>query len=111
MCRHTKYTDNYKYILAHCTSIVIKDFSCKLLSDNSGLNILSEKDLIYVSTEDKTYTNSNEVDFDIVSGLTSQECYDKSIENKVYMNYPILKGGSVVTKIVNKNYQSEDETD
>lgn len=105
MFRHTKYTDNYKYILANCSSIVIKDFNCKLISDNSGLEVNNEKDLIYVSTEDKKFTNSYETDFDITSGLSSQECYEKQINNKVYMNYPVTTKGEVVTKIVNKNYQ------
>ena len=102
---HTKYTDNYKYILANCSSIVIKDFNCKLISDNSGLEVNNEKDLIYVSTEDKKFTNSYETDFDITSGLSSQECYEKQINNKIYMNYPVTTKGEVVTKIVNKNYQ------
>ena len=105
MFRHTKYTDHYKYILANCSSIVIKDFNCKLISDNSGLEVNNEKDLIYVSTEDKKFTNSYETDFDITSGLSSQECYEKQINNKIYMNYPVLSSGEVVTKIVNKNYQ------
>lgn len=112
MIRHTKYTDHDKYILANCSSIVIKDFNCKLISDNSGLEVNNEKDLIYVSTEDKKFTNSYETDFDITSGLSSQECYEKQINNKVYMNYPVTTTGEVVTKIVNKNYQvSEKEGD
>ena len=102
---HTKYTDNYKYILANCSSIIIKDFNCKFVSDNSGLEVNNEKDLIYVSTEDKKFTNSYETDFDITTGLSSQECYEKQINNKVYMNYPVTTKGEVVTKIVNKNYQ------
>ena len=105
MISHTKYTDNDKYILANCSSIVIKDFNCKIISDNSGLEVNNEKDLIYVSTEDKKFTNSYETDFDITSGLSSQECYEKQINNKIYMNYPVLSSGEVVTKIVNKNYQ------
>ena len=105
MFRHTKYTDHYKYILANCSSIVIKDFNCKLISDNSGLEVNNEKDLIYVSTEDKKFTNSYETDFDITSGLSSQECYEKQINNKIYMNYPVTTKGEVITKIVNKNYQ------
>lgn len=103
--RRLKYTNHYKYILTNCSSIVIKDFDCKLISDNSGLEVNKEKDLIYVSTEDKKFTNSYETDFDITSGLSSQECYEKQINNKVYMNYPVLSSGEVVTKIVNKNYQ------
>ena len=109
MIRHTKYTDHDKYILANCSSIVIKDFNCKLISDNSGLEVNNEKDLIYVSTEDKKFTNSYETDFDITSGLSSQECYEKQINNKVYMNYPVTTTGEVVTKIVNKNYQVKAE--
>lgn len=109
MIRHTKYTDHDKYILANCSSIVIKDFNCKLISDNSGLEVNNEKDLIYVSTEDKKFTNSYETDFDITSGLSSQECYEKQINNKIYMNYPVTTTGEVVTKIVNKNYQVKAE--
>ena len=105
MLWHTKYTDNDKYILANCSNIVIKDFNCKIISDNSGLEVNNEKDLIYVSTEDKKFTNSYETDFDITSGLSSQECYEKQINNKVYMNYPVTTKGEVITKIVNKNYQ------
>lgn len=103
--RRLKFTNHFKYILSNCSSIVIKDFDCKLISDNSGLEVNKEKDLIYVSTEDKKFTNSYETDFDITSGLSSQECYEKQINNKIYMNYPVLSSGEVVTKIVNKNYQ------
>lgn len=103
--RRLKFTNHFKYVLANCSSILIKDFNCKLISDNSGLEVNNEKDLIYVSTEDKKFTNSYETDFDITSGLSSQECYEKQINNKVYMNYPVTTKGEVVTKIVNKNYQ------
>lgn len=48
----TKYYPNTKFILSHLENIIIKDFECKIYTDNGGNEQLNaDNDLIYLSTE------------------------------------------------------------
>ena len=58
--RHTQWSSENKLILAHLENIIIKDFECKIYSDN-GLNETQGNDeLIYMSDETTQYISKHD---------------------------------------------------
>lgn len=89
--RHTKWTTNSVPLLAHTSSIIVKDFEIKVASDN-GKNELSndDNDIVYVSDTDETYLNKkDDLEFDINSALTSDECLKLGVSNQVSLSTPL----------------------
>lgn len=85
--RHTKWYDNTKFVLSHVENIIIKDFECKVYSDQ-GLNESDEdNDLIYMSNEtDKFVNKKDDTEFKFITQLSSAECVQKGIKNTVNLN-------------------------
>lgn len=86
--RHTKYYSNTKFILSHLENIIIKDFECKIYTDNGGNDQLNaDNDLIYLSTENEQFINKkDDIEFKFVTQLSSEECFKKGIKNTVNLN-------------------------
>ena len=86
--RHTKYYSNTKFILSHLENIIIKDFECKIYTDNGGNDQLNaDNDLIYLSSENEQFINKkDDIDFKFVTQLSSEECFKKGIKNTVNLN-------------------------
>ena len=86
--RHTKYYSNTKFILSHLENIIIKDFECKIYTDNGGNEQLNEdNDLIYLSTENEQFINKkDDIEFKFITQLSSEECLSKGIKNTVNLN-------------------------
>lgn len=85
--RHTKWTQNNRCILAHTENIIIKDFECKIYSDNGNNEITQDNDLIYISDENTQYLNKkDDIDFSFVTQLTSEERFEKGIETSIIIN-------------------------
>lgn len=86
--RHTKYYSNTKFILSHLENIIIKDFECKIYTDNGGNDQLNEdNDLIYLSTENEQFINKkDDIEFKFITQLSSEECLSKGIKNTVNLN-------------------------
>lgn len=86
--RHTKYYSNTKFILSHLENIIIKDFECKIYTDNGGNDKLNaDNDLIYLSTENEQFINKkDDIEFKFITQLSSEECLSKGIKNTVNLN-------------------------
>lgn len=86
--RHTKYYSNTKFILSHLENIIIKDFECKIYTDNGGNDQLNaDNDLIYISTENEQFINKkDDIEFKFITQLSSEECLSKGIKNTVNLN-------------------------
>lgn len=83
--RHAKYVDNTKFVLSHLENIIIKDFECKIYSDQSGND--EDNDLIYMSNEtDKFVNKKDDTEFKFITQLSSVECVQKGIKNSVNLN-------------------------
>lgn len=83
--RYTYNVDNS--ILAHLDSIIIKDFECKVYSDNAGNDNEDDNDLIYMSNEtDKFINKKDDIEFKFITQLSSVECTQKGIKNSVNLN-------------------------
>lgn len=85
---HTKWTTNTKFILSNVENIIIKDFQCKIYTDNGGNNQLNaDNNLIYLSSENEQFINKkDDIDFKFVTQLSSEECFIKGIKNTVNLN-------------------------
>lgn len=84
----TKYYSNTKFILSHLENIIIKDFECKIYTDNGGNEQLNaDNDLIYLSTENEQFINKkDDIEFKFITQLSSEECLSKGIKNTVNLN-------------------------
>ena len=84
----TKYFPNTKFILSHLENIIIKDFECKIYTDNGGNDQLNaDNDLIYISTENEQFINKkDDIEFKFITQLSSEECLSKGIKNTVNLN-------------------------
>ena len=94
--QHTSWSENSKFVLAHTQNIIIKDFECKIYTDNGGNEVNTDNDLIYVS--DEVFSNikkKDDITFKINTALGTDEAYDLGITNTVNLS-------SVVSSI-NKN--------
>lgn len=86
--RSTKYYDNWRNVWSHVSSIWIKDFGIKVISDNKGADVpTSKQDLVYMSnmTHDIVRTKDDE-EFDIVTMPTTDELLANGIETNIANN-------------------------
>ncbi len=85
--RHTKWYNNTKFVLSHLENIIIKDFECKVYSDQAGNDSDEDNDLIYMSNEtDKFVNKKDDTEFKFITQLSSAECVQKGIKNSVNLN-------------------------
>ncbi len=89
--RHTKWTSTSIPLLAHVSSIVIREFEIKVYSDN-GLNDMvgNDDDLVYMSDEESNFFNrKDDIEFKLTSALTSAECLDLGVNDSVKISTPL----------------------
>lgn len=88
--RHTKYYDHWHYVLSHCQNIYIKEFKCKLMSDNAGYNtdyMQDDKDLVYLSNETDNFVEvKDDINFKIITQLTTEEALSKGVKTDINYN-------------------------
>lgn len=100
MFRHTKYgTDNIP-LMAHVSSVIIKNFSVKIYSDvEDG----GEDDIVYMSrTSHKFYNKKDDLEMKIHSGFTSDEISRYGLSGKIMYTTVCGKDGLALTSIANK---------
>lgn len=87
--RHTSWSESSVPLMAHCSSIIIKEFEIKVYSDNGLETSGEDNDYVYYSDTDETYYNKkDDLEFKITSGLTSAEAVEMGVENKVALSTP-----------------------
>lgn len=87
--RHTKWETNSVPLLAHVSSIFVKDFKVEIYSDNGLVNNSSDKDIVYLSNTDETYVNKkDDLEFKFNSSLTSTERQQLGVTDTVKMSTP-----------------------
>lgn len=83
-------TENDKSILNYLSSVIIKDFECKIYSDNNGYTNDSDNDLIYLSDEQHQYIKvKDDIEMKINTALSSEEAYQYKVENTVNLSSAI----------------------
>lgn len=100
MFRHTTYDTANIPLMAHVSSVIIKNFSVKIYSDveNGG-----EEDIVYMSrTSHKFYNKKDDLDMKIHSGFTSEEIAKYGLSGKIMYTTVCGKDGLAITSITNK---------
>ena len=91
--RHTQWNEYTRSVLGRTATIFIKDFEVNVYSDNAAINnIQGDKDLVYMTnlTGVESVNALDDIEFDICTALTTEECTQKGIRNSVKMNNPYI---------------------
>ena len=108
--RHTKWTENTVFILAHTENIVLKDFECKIKTSSDIIMNKTDNDLIYMSDETKKYIKKNDnTEMKINTLLTSQEAYELGVSNSVNLSTAIDMSTSMPLKTITKKETNKPE--
>lgn len=102
--RHTKWTEHAVPLLAHVSSIQIKQFEVKLHSDNGLMEHLGdEHDIIYMSDAKTSFCNKkDDLEFKITSALTYDESVQLGIVNTPCLSTPVnMASGDGVLQVCN----------
>ena len=88
-------------LLPLVSNIIVKGFEAKIVSDNAGIEPISEKDIVYLSDTDEDYVNKkDDLDMKINSALTGAECAALGVKNAVCTSTPLfVSTGDGVTAI------------
>lgn len=86
--RSTKYYDNWRNVWSHVSSIWIKDFAIKVISDNKGSDVPGQKsDLVYMSNMVQgVIKERKDEEFDIVTMPTTEELIKNGISTNISKN-------------------------
>lgn len=88
--RHTKWGTNTVPLMAHVSSIFIKEFEVKIYSDNGLVNNTGDSDIVYMSDTRETFVNKkDDLEFKISSALTTAESRQLGVTDSVKMSTPI----------------------
>ncbi len=89
--RHTAWETDNKIVLAHLENIILKDFSCKIYSDNAKNESMDNDELIYMSDETTSYINKHD---DTEFRFITQPTPDVITEQQ-------LNGGANINAVIN----------
>lgn len=114
--RHTKWGTNTIPLMAHTSSIIIKEFEVTVASDNGGLSTDdTDNDIVYISDTDEKFINKkDDLEFKISSALTLEECQELGVATTVNLSTPIsakTEGGLLTFYDVAKAQQVKPEQD
>lgn len=100
--RSEKWYENIKYLLASTGAIYVKDFEITVHTDNGKINTQNnDNDLVYFSDESTKFINiKDDIEFNISTALTSQECLAKGVKQSLKLNNPILKSSGLPLRSV-----------
>ena len=88
--RHTKWYHDYVNIMEHVSAIWIKDFKIETdgTNDKSAIAGTKNKDILYVSDEERKYIKTkDDIDFKINTALSNEEAQQLDIDNTVSTSY------------------------
>lgn len=98
--RHTSWSASSVPLLAHVSSIMLKNFEVKVYSDNGRIsNGNDDNDIVYLSDTNETFLNKkDDLEFKITSALTATECQALGVSNTVKLSTPynVLKEEGVL---------------
>lgn len=104
--RHTKWGETSVPLMAHVSSIMLKEFEVKVYSDNGFISDGNDDcDIVYMSDTVESFVNKkDDIEFKINSALTSSECSELGTQNKMKMSTPVVVStGDGVLEIYDRN--------
>lgn len=112
MFRHTSYQDHYRLLLNNVSSIWLKSFNMKIISDNNGYDTgNSNKDLLYISLEQLDYLKKkDDITFKINTMPTTDELIRLGINSNVSnTNVVNMSNSTPLETIVSKGTKERPE--
>ena len=112
--RHTRWTQNSRFVLSHTENIIVRDFECKIYSNNGNIEVADEKDLIYCSDESQDFISKKDnITFKFITQLSSAEANAKGLSAGVNLNAVInmtsnLPLGSIYNATTNETAKAEE---
>lgn len=105
--RHTRWTDSTRFILAHTENVIIKDFQCKVYSNNgfyTGYN--DDNEIIYKSAESDAFIEKkDDIEFKISTQLTSKQAMEMGVSTTINLN-SVLRSSDNLPLICSENEQT-----
>ena len=100
MFRHSKWgTDNIP-LMAHVSSVLVKDFTMKFYTGDGGGD--GDEDIVYMSrASHKFYNKKDDLEMKIHSGFTAEEADKYGLDNKMMYTTVCGSDGLAVTSIKN----------
>ena len=101
-------------LLPYVQNIFIKEFECKIKSDNGKTNIKGDSDLIYQSAEgDKFLNKKDDITFKFITQLTADEAVRKNVDmgnnlNAVINMTTLLPLTSIFNTVTNESAKAEE---
>lgn len=101
-------------LLPYVQNIYIKEFECKIKSDNGKTNVKGDSDLIYQSAEGDKYVNKkDDITFKFITQLTADEAVRKNVDMGINLNAVInmktlLPLTSIYNSVSNENAKAEE---
>ncbi len=88
--RSSKYYTSSVPLLAHCSSIMVRDLEIKAVSDNGKVGSgSSDKDIVYMSDTKETFVNKkDDLEFRITTALTTAERVALGVQESVKLSAP-----------------------
>ena len=85
--RHTRWTTNSRFVLAHTENVIIKDFECKIYSNNAGNENFENNEVVYKSNMTDSFIQvKDNVNFKIITQLSTQDCLNMGVKQTVNLN-------------------------
>lgn len=87
--RHTSFSyDMNRFILAHTENVIIKDFQCKIYSDNGHYTgNEDDNEIIYSSAESNAFIDKkDDIEFKISTQLSSEDCVKMGVPATINLN-------------------------
>ena len=98
--RSEKWTTETRSILSRLESIIIKDFECKVYTDNAGYANAGDNDLVYITNEPiGRAIKKDDIEFEIQSALTPQEAAELYVKNSINLSTVVDMSGDGVRDI------------
>lgn len=87
--RHTSWSSSVVPIMAHVSSVILKEFNVGIYSNNGMEQSDEDNDYVYYSDTDETYYNKkDDLEFKITSALTTAEALDMGVTNQIAYSTP-----------------------
>lgn len=101
--RKAKWSSTSVPLLAHVSSILIKDFNVRVCSDNGLINNTDDCDLVYMSDTAEQFVNvKDDLKFRITSALTRDERVALGISDSLKLSSPVVVStGDALLRVTN----------
>ena len=104
---HTRWTTNTRFVLAHTENVIIKDFQCKIYSNNglySGYD--DDNEIVYKSAESDAFIEKkDDIEFKMSTQLTSKQAMEMGVSSTINLN-SVLRSSDNLPLICSENEQT-----